>query len=61
MGSNSLYGIFGARATLQQFFSRYHPLVPLKLYAPCSKHRLWHDLDRECFYCMVERSEEQKS
>lgn len=25
----------------------------LKVYAPCPRHRLWHDLERACFYCVV--------
>ena len=61
MGSNSPLWHLWCTGDAAAIFSRYHPLVPLKLYAPCSKHRLWHDLERECFYCMVERSEEQKS
>src|SRR5262249_23483905 len=31
----------------------------LKVYGPCLKHRLFHDLERECFYCLVERKEEE--
>ena len=30
-----------------------------KVYAPCPKHRLWHDLERECFYCAVEQADAQ--
>lgn len=29
----------------------------LKLYAPCPKHRLYHDLEQPCFYCVVEQAE----
>ncbi len=28
----------------------------LKLYGPCPTHQLWHDLERQCFYCVVERA-----
>lgn len=31
----------------------------LKVYGPCPVHRLWHDLERECFYCVVERIESE--
>lgn len=32
----------------------------LKLYAPCPVHKLWHDVERECFYCLVEELNERK-
>lgn len=26
----------------------------LKVYGPCAKHRLWHDLSLKCHYCLCE-------
>jgi hypothetical protein len=30
----------------------------LRVYGPCPAHRLWHDLERECLLCIVERAAE---
>ena len=29
----------------------------LKTYAPCTSHRLWHDLETTCFHCLVEEAD----
>jgi hypothetical protein len=31
--------------------------VNLEIYAPCPIHRLWHDVETPCFYCLVEKAD----
>lgn len=31
----------------------------LKLYAPCKRHKLWHDVEQPCFYCLIEQADAQ--
>ena|GEM_PF-4683091 len=32
----------------------------LKVYAPCPLHGLWKDVDRDCYYCVVENVERER-